>query len=65
MRSSRLYTYAFGIIAGLVLALVLGHAAGLRQMPHCQEDASIIGIGSFSGGQWEAYVCGPAVDDYR
>jgi hypothetical protein len=35
-----------------------------REMPACEEDASIIGTGDFVAGRWSAYVCGPSVDDY-
>lgn len=41
-----------------------------RRIPICQEDVFIQGIGDFvstpdiPGGAWEAYECGPAMDDF-
>jgi hypothetical protein len=35
-----------------------------RNVAACQEDQVLVGTGDFEGGYWEAYVCGPAVDDY-
>lgn len=38
----------------------------LPRIPSCQEDAVLIGVGDFDGvtGTWDAYECGPSVDDY-
>ena len=36
-----------------------------RRIPLCPEDSVLVGIGDFEGGQWEAYACGPAWDDYE
>lgn len=33
-------------------------------LPTCAEDVVLVGIGDFVNGRWEAYVCGPARDDY-
>jgi hypothetical protein len=35
------------------------------RLPHCEEDAVIIGRGDFTHGQWSAYECGASVDDYQ
>ncbi len=37
-----------------------------RRIPAvCAEDVVLVGIGDFNAGQWQAYKCGPAVDDYK
>jgi len=33
-------------------------------LPRCAEDVVLVGVGEFEGGQWTAYECGPAVDDF-
>ena len=48
----------------LLTAIGMWFALGYRQMPRCQEDAVVIGIGSFDAGRWSRYECGPAVDDF-
>ncbi len=48
----------------IVLAAILALAVlSAPDMPRCEEDATLMGTGAFIGGQWSAYVCGPAVDD--
>jgi hypothetical protein len=36
-----------------------------RVVPQCAEDQVLVGTGDFEDGRWQAYWCGPAVDDYR
>lgn len=55
-------------IAAVLLALAaLGVAgsAAYHPLPHCTEDAILIGAGSFDNGTWSEYTCGPAADDYQ
>lgn len=51
-------------VAGIGLGAVGGYLGRSALMPVCQEDAVLIGEGSFEGGRWDRYGCGPAVDDY-
>jgi len=44
-------------------ASVTPETGPFRPVPACQEDQSLIGAGDFRDGRWDAYVCGPAVDD--
>lgn len=32
-------------------------------LPACEEDQVLVGIGEFADGYWTDYACGPAVDD--
>ena len=53
------------LIALVLLTLIL--QANLRSrptIPTCQEDVVLVGVGDFEHGQWTAYECGPAVDDF-
>jgi len=55
--------------AVLVTQVVIGlHADNRllfeRVIPVCQEDAVLLGAGSFENGRYSTYVCGPAADDY-
>ena len=50
--------------AVIVLFLITALVAGTRPVPQCEEDQVLIGTGDFDAGRWDAYVCGPAVDDY-
>ncbi len=51
----------------LLAELLLAFATLMAPTPACQEDATIMGSGDFSGitHRWTAYQCGPAVDDYQ
>ena len=52
--------------AALILAAVLTGTAGRHEpIPACEEDAVLVGIGQYHDGRWDAYQCGPAVDDIR
>jgi hypothetical protein len=33
-------------------------------IPKCPEDELLVGTGNFINGHWDAYICGPARDDY-
>lgn len=51
----------------ITLGILLGFAvrqAGFRQVPVCEEDAVLVGMGPFENGRWDSYVCGPSADDY-
>lgn len=53
-------------IVALLAALTALTAATARPIiPACPEDAMLVGTGQFADGRWDAYVCGPAVDDVR
>ncbi len=60
------------VIAVVLIAatFAVGFAVGLDfhsqpPLPHCPEDAVIVGTGQFHNGTWTAYRCGPARDDFR
>ncbi len=36
-----------------------------RRIPLCPEDSVLVGAGDYEAGQWDAYDCGPALDDYE
>lgn len=56
-------TIAAGFV-GILLGAAILAGSGARPVPHCEEDAAIVGVGLFEDGRWSEYVCGPAVDDY-
>lgn len=37
----------------------------MTAIPQCPEDSTLVGYGDYSGGHFEAYQCGPAVDDFE
>lgn len=56
------------LLAGIVIGVALGVALFLMAyptLPRCEEDQVLVGSGSFMHGQWSAYRCGPAEDDYH
>jgi hypothetical protein len=57
-------------IIAVAVGLLLGFSAGLTttnalapDIPRCQEDQVLVGVGYFDEGLWSDYACGPAVDD--
>ena len=61
MKTSKIKYLVLGFIAGLLVMMVIS----FHRIPACQEDAVLLGTGSFERGRWTSYVCGPAVDDYQ
>lgn len=57
------FVFVLGLLelAVVILAVALSMQP---EVPMCQEDQVLIGIGNFDHGRWEAYMCGPAVDDF-
>lgn len=62
-----------GIIGALVLALFATVLwLGMRidddlenfELPRCQKDSVLVGVGNFEYGYWDSYECGPAADDF-
>lgn len=51
-------------LAAMLVAATAPTPAPTPDLPRCPEDAVLIGSGSFDGGRYSSYVCGPAVDDY-
>ena len=46
-----------------MLRLELAHQS--RRIPaNCSEDVFLQGVGDYEAGQYEAYECGPAMDDF-
>jgi hypothetical protein len=54
-----------GVIVGLLLAASTLSGSPMRPVPSCYEDQVLVGTGDFEDGRWDAYWCGPAVDDYK
>jgi hypothetical protein len=56
---------ALVVVLVLMVCVVVLAGAWDLQVPGCQEDSVLVGVGSFDGssGQWSRYECGPAVDD--
>jgi len=54
----------------LLIALLFMAAAFLLTLdappaiPTCEEDVVLVGVGNFEDGRYDAYICGPAMDDY-
>lgn len=43
---------------------LIGIADNVRPVPRCPEDEVLVGVGDYSGGRYETYRCGPALDDF-
>lgn len=59
----------YGLLLVLCVAALIGTAnlvieAISTEMPRCQEDQVLIGVGQFENGYWDSYECGPAADDF-
>jgi hypothetical protein len=64
-RLRRLALLVAAIVATAGIGSITAQAQRAAELPRCQEDAVLIGTGAFDAGRWSAYVCGPAVDDYK
>ena len=57
---------AIALLCGVALYYAETHTdLRLYHMPECAEDVVLVGVGDYVDGRWTAYVCGPAVDDFR
>ncbi len=59
-----LFASLFVLLVMFVSLVALAWALGV-QVPVCQEDSVLVGVGSFNRGRWTQYECGPALDDCR
>lgn len=46
----------------LATTVAIGSLAS-PSIPQCAEDVVLVGVGQYENGQWDGFVCGPALDD--
>lgn len=63
--ADRIFDSMTGCLIALFLVTVLTGLLGSPTVPHCPEDATIIGFGDYDNGHWTHYGCGPALDDFQ